>query len=139
MKAPSLKNINTEISYANFCLPSVQKALTQCLQCGYCIDVCEAHNHTPWESGTPRGKVYYIRTIDTNGMDVVDKMLGRKVELSPDFVDAMYKCTGCGNCEVVCHAQINLIELGEDMRAWLVKNGVGPLSAHKGMAEKVAK
>ena len=25
------------------------------------------------------------------------------------------------------------------MRAWLVKNGVGPLSAHKGMAEKVAK
>ena len=120
-----------------YSLPRVQKALAQCLQCGYCISVCEAHSQTPWESVTPRGKIYYIKTIDTNGMDVVDKMLNRKVELSPEFVDAMYKCTGCGNCEVVCHAHINLIELWEDMRAWLVKNGVGPMSAHKAMAEKI--
>ena len=40
-------------------LPRVQKVLTACLQCGYCIDVCEAHNQTPWESVTPRGKIYY--------------------------------------------------------------------------------
>lgn len=126
------------MALSKFSLPRVQKALTQCLQCGYCIDVCEAHNQTPWESVTPRGKIYYIKQIDTNGLDAVDKLLGRKIELSPDFVDAMYKCTGCGNCEVVCHAQISLIELWEDMRAWLFKNGAGPLSAHKGMAEKVA-
>ena len=41
-------------------LPRVQKEITACLQCGYCIDVCEAHNQTPWESVTPRGKIYYI-------------------------------------------------------------------------------
>ena len=120
-------------------LPRVQRAMAQCLQCGYCIDVCEAHRQTPWESVTPRGKIYYIKTIDTNGIGTVDKMLGRKVELAPDFVDAMYKCTGCGNCEVVCHAQIKLVDLWEDMRAWLVRNGVAPLSAHKGIAEKISK
>jgi len=119
-------------------LPRVQKVLTACLQCGYCIEVCEAHNQTPWESVTPRGKIYYINQLDKAGTGALDKMLNREVSLNPDFVDAMYKCTGCGNCEVVCHAQIHLVEFWEEMRAWLVENGVAPLSAHKGMAKNVA-
>ena len=49
-------------------LPRVQQELAACLQCGYCISVCEAHNQTPWESVTPRGKIYYIRQIDEKGM-----------------------------------------------------------------------
>lgn len=118
-------------------MPRIQKEITACLQCGYCIDVCEAHNQTPWESVTPRGKIYYITQLDKLGMGAEDKLLGRDVQLSPEFVDAMYKCTGRGNCEVVCHAQIHLVEFWEKMREWLVQNGVGPLSAHKGMAEKV--
>ena len=119
-------------------LPRVQKVLTACLQCGYCIDVCEAHNQTPWESVTPRGKIYYVNQLDKVGTGALDGLLGREVSLSPEFVDAMYKCTGCGNCEVVCHAQIHLVDFWEDMRAWIVENGAGPLSAHKGMAAKVA-
>lgn len=119
-------------------LPRVQKVLTACLQCGYCIDVCEAHNQTPWESVTPRGKIYYVNQLDKAGTGALDGLLGREVSLSPEFVDAMYKCTGCGNCEVVCHAQIHLVDFWEDMRAWIVENGAGPLSAHKGMAAKVA-
>ena len=126
-----------KVKLSKFNLPRVQKALTQCLQCGYCIEVCEAHNQTPWESVTPRGKIYYIKAIDTNGMDIVDTALGRKIELSDDFVDAMYKCTGCGNCEVVCHAHINLVDLWEEMREWMFKNGAGPLPAHKGIAVNV--
>ena len=126
-----------KVKLSKFNLPRVQKALTQCLQCGYCIEVCEAHNQTPWESVTPRGKIYYIKAIDTNGMDIVDTALGRKIELSDDFVDAMYKCTGCGNCEVVCHAHISLVDLWEEMREWMFKNGAGPLPAHKGIAVNV--
>lgn len=118
-------------------LPRVQQELTACLQCGYCISVCEAHNQTPWESVTPRGKIYYIRQLDEMALGAVDKLLGREVELSPEFVDAMYKCTGCGNCEVVCHAQIKLVEFWEKMRTWMFKNGGGPLPAHKGMAGKI--
>lgn len=116
-------------------MPRIQKELTACLQCGYCINVCEAHNQTPWESDTPRGKIYYLNQLSQ--ADGLDKLLKREVSLSPYFVDAMYKCTGCGNCEVVCHAQIPLIELWESVRTWLVKEGVGPMKAHAGMAKKV--
>ena len=116
-------------------MPRIQQELTACLQCGYCISVCEAHDQTPWESVTPRGKIYYLNQL--TGAGPIDKVLGREVSLSPYFVDAMYKCTGCGNCEVVCHANIPLVEFWETIRKWMVDEGAGPMSAHKGMAKKV--
>jgi len=119
-------------------LPHIEQELNACVQCGYCISVCEAHGQTPWESVTPRGKIYYLRQIDLKALGLMDKALGRKVEVNPYFVDAMYKCTGCGNCEAVCHAHIPLVELWETMRTWMVEQGVAPLPAHKSMAEKVA-
>jgi len=116
-------------------MPRIQQELAACLQCGYCIDVCEAHEQAPWESVTPRGKIYYLRQL--TGAGQADKLLGREVSLSPYFVDAMYKCTGCGNCEVVCHANIPLVEFWEVVRKWMVDEGAGPMPAHKGMAKKV--
>ena len=116
-------------------MPRIQQELTACLQCGYCISVCEAHDQTPWESVTPRGKIYYLNQLMSAGP--IDKLLGRELSLSPYFVDAMYKCTGCGSCEVVCHANIPLVEFWETIRKWMVDEGVGPMSAHKGMAKKV--
>ena len=118
-------------------LPRIARELTQCVQCGYCIDVCEAHEMTPWESVTPRGKIYYLNQLDKAGFGIVDKALGRKVTVSPEFVDAMYKCTGCGNCEAVCHANIHLVEFWETVRTWLVKNDFGPMPAHKVMQERI--
>ena len=118
-------------------MPRIAKALTQCVQCGYCIDVCEAHDRTPWESVTARGKIYYMNQLDKVGFGIVDMALGRKISISPDFVDAMYKCTGCGNCEAVCHSLIHLVDLWEDVRAWLVENGHGPMPAHKVMYDRI--
>lgn len=126
-------------SLKNFKLPRIQRELAQCLQCGYCIEACEAYAQTPWESVTPRGKIYYLSQLDKRGMGMMDKLLNRKTEVSPTFVDAMYKCTGCGNCEAVCHAKIHLVHLWEDLRAWLVDNDVAPLAAHKKLASRIAK
>ena len=119
-------------------LPRITRELVQCQMCGYCIDVCEAHRQTPWESVTPRGKIYYLNQLDKAGFGLIDKVIGRKATISPDFVDAMYKCTGCGNCEEVCHAKIELVKLWEIVRAWLVQEGVAPLPVHKGIAKKIA-
>ena len=118
-------------------IPHIEKELTACVQCGYCISVCQAHNQTPWESVTPRGKIYYLNQINVQGP--LDKPLKREVALSPYFVDAVYKCTGCGNCEAVCHAHIPLVELWETTRTWMVEEGVGPLSAHQAMGLAIAK
>ena len=122
-----------------FKLPSIQRELTQCMQCGYCIEVCEAYARTPWESVTPRGKIYYLKQMDTRGAGLLDWFLGRGTELSPTFADAMYKCTGCGNCETVCHANIHLVSLWENIRAWLVSNEMGPKPAHVRIAQRIRK
>lgn len=118
-------------------MPWIEEALTACVQCGYCISGCQAHRQTPWESDTPRGKIYYINQI--NAKTPLDKTLGRVASLNPYFVDAMYKCSGCGTCEVVCHAKIHLTELWEQVRKWLVEEGVAPLPVHKGMHDSVVK
>ena len=117
-------------------MPRIDQELTACVQCGYCISVCEAHSQTPWESDTPRGKIYYLNQLSQSDK-LMDSLLKRDVTLSPYFVDAMYRCTGCGNCEVVCHANIRLVDLWEKVRTWLVQEGVGPMKAHKAMAQKV--
>jgi len=116
-------------------MPRIQKEMLSCLQCGYCIEVCEAHAQTPWESVTPRGKIYYLTQLDKK--NPMDKLLNRKIEVSDDFVDAMYKCTGCGNCEVVCHAGIELVTFWERIRAWLVDIKAGPMPAHKKLVDKI--
>jgi len=117
-------------------MPRIQKEMLACLQCGYCIEVCEAHAQTPWESVTPRGKIYYLTQLDKK--NAMDKLLNRNVTVSEDFVDAIYKCTGCGNCETVCHAGLELVSFWERVRAWLVDYGVGPLPAHKKLSERIA-
>ena len=116
-------------------MPRIQKEMLACMQCGYCIDVCEAHGQTPWESVTPRGKIYYLTQLDKK--NAMDGILGRKVELSPEFVDAMYKCTGCGNCEAVCHTGLELVAFWEKIRAWMVSEGIAPMPAHKKLAERI--
>lgn len=118
-------------------LPRIQKELLQCQMCGYCIDVCEAHRQTPWESVTARGKIYYLNQIDKAGAGKVDGLLGRKAVLSPEFVDAMYKCTGCGNCESICHAKIELVALWEKIRTWMTQEGVAPLPVHKKLEKSI--
>ncbi len=118
-------------------LPRVQKELAQCQMCGYCIDVCEAHRQTPWESVTARGKIYYLNQLDKTGFGALDTLLRRKVTLSPEFVDAMYKCTGCGNCEEVCHAKIKLVDLWEKIRKWMADQGVAPLPVHRKLEKSI--
>ena len=126
MKKPQLIN-----------LPRIQKELAQCQMCGYCIEVCEAHRQTPWESVTARGKIYYLNQLDKTGFGAMDKLLKRKATLSPEFVDAMYKCTGCGNCEEVCHAKIELVALWEKVRKWMADEGVAPLPVHKKLEKSI--
>ena len=126
MKGPQLIN-----------LPRIQKELAQCQMCGYCIDVCEAHRQTPWESVTARGKIYYLNQLDKTGFGAMDKLLKRKVTLSPEFVDAMYKCTGCGNCEEICHAKIELVALWEKVRKWMADEGVAPLPVHRKLEKSI--
>ncbi|MFP4196460.1 MAG: (Fe-S)-binding protein [Methanomassiliicoccales archaeon] len=118
-------------------MPDIDRELLACLQCGYCVKVCPAYSQTPWESCTPRGKVYYLTQLANRSP--MDRLLGRKVDIDPEFVDAIFKCTGCGRCHEVCHVGIEFAEFWEKIREWLVEQGAGPKKAHQKIDERISK
>jgi len=56
-------------------------------------------------------------------------------------LEVMYACTLCGACDVACKRNLDLeIELTlESLRVKAVKDGVGPMPAHKKIAENIDK
>ncbi|MGD0056876.1 MAG: (Fe-S)-binding protein [Methanomassiliicoccales archaeon] len=116
-------------------MPEIKRDLLACLQCGYCIRVCDTWGQTPWESVTPRGKIFYLNQLMRKSP--VDALLGRKVEVNEEFVKAVYMCTGCAACWTVCHANIEFAEFWEKVREWLVDQGAGPLPPHTKLHDRI--
>lgn len=116
-------------------MPEIKREMLACLQCGYCIRVCDTWGQTPWESVTPRGKIFYLNQLMKKSP--VDTLLGRKVEVDEEFVKAVYMCTGCASCRTVCHVNIDFAEFWEKVREWLVDQGAGPLPAHSKFHERI--
>lgn len=116
-------------------LPNIDREVQACLQCGYCIRTCETWRQTPWESVTPRGKIFYISQLGKR--TAIDKMLGRKVEIDDEFVEALYMCTTCAACATVCHVGIDFAEFWEKVREWCIDNGHGPMPAHVTIRERL--
>lgn len=114
---------------------SIERDMTACLQCGYCIRVCDTWAQSPWESNSPRGKIFYLNQLAKR--TVLDKMLGRKVEVDDEFVEALFWCTGCARCHTVCHVSIEFAEFWETVREWVVEQGKGPLDAHIKIRERL--
>jgi len=110
--------------------------LYACLQCGYCRSVCPIFAEKGWESFTPRGKVYWLKQISDKG--IIDKILGRDVEPTEEWINAMYSCTLCSRCETECHVNIKFHEFWEEAKNWMVRNGYGPPEAAKDMYKYIA-
>ncbi len=111
------------------------KDMFACLQCGYCRSVCPVYRETGWESLTPRGKVFYLKQLSSKGL--MDKILRRKIEASPEWMKRLFSCTLCSRCETVCHVDIPFHEFWEDARKWIVENGYGPPSAAVDMYKNI--
>jgi len=116
-------------------LPHINRELSACLQCGYCVRVCDTYAQEPWESVSPRGKVFYLKQLQNR--TPMDAILGRKVEVDDEFVEALYRCTGCAACWQVCHVSIEFAAFWEKVREWVVEQGKGPLPAHKKIRERI--
>jgi heterodisulfide reductase subunit D len=117
---------------------SIARDLDACLQCGYCRETCPVFGQDPWESASPRGKVYMLKQLDRKGlMDRILTIFDRDINISDEFVERVYWCTSCGMCEQVCHVEIPFPELWEEVKEWLVEQGVAPLEAHKGFLTRI--
>lgn len=112
-----------------------ERELYACLQCGYCRAVCPVYVETGWESNNPRGKLFALKQLASRGpMDVI---LRRKVKLDEAFKMRLYQCTSCGACDEVCHVNIELSHLWEELKEWMLEQGYEPLEAHKKIRERV--
>ena len=85
--------------------------LRACNMCGNCAPVCPAWQEIGWESASPRGKVFFMKSVELRSP--LDRLLrrqgrlrlrrqGEPTEAAEEFARAVYECTGCGACEAVC-------------------------------------
>jgi heterodisulfide reductase subunit D len=110
--------------------------LYACLQCGYCRSICPIYAEKGWESFTPRGKLYWMKQMTDQGF--IDKLLGRKIEPTEEWINAMFSCTLCSRCETECHVNIKFHEFWDDAKKWMVQNGYGPPQRAKDMFKYIA-
>jgi len=117
-------------------MPERDIDIFSCLQCGYCRNVCPAYGQFGWESNTPRGKMFAIRA-SKSGMPLMD-MVTPGVKLGPEFFERLYHCTSCGACDEVCHVNIHLSNLWEEMKEWMIyEKGMKPKPAHRALYDRI--
>ncbi|MCX6657713.1 MAG: (Fe-S)-binding protein, partial [Euryarchaeota archaeon] len=112
-----------------------------CTRCGECTSTCptggEAQNI---ELVTPRGKILKLREFYKAQYGLKARLLGPK-QIPEDQLKELssraYECTICGQCKTVCPAHLDTIEMWENMREFLVANGLAPLPAHESIIKSI--
>jgi len=100
-----------------------------CVQCGYCRTVCPIFEQIPWESASPRGKLFYLKELVRKGASNLDE----------DFAKRLFQCTLCGRCEEVCQLSIRTEDMWRKVRATVYEAGKSPepiMAMDGGLAEK---
>lgn len=106
-----------------------------CTRCGECTATCPTGGEAQQkELVTPRGKILRLSEFYKRQYGLRARILGPRdigdAELR-ELAEKAYECTICGQCRTVCPAHLDTIEMWENMREFLVDNGLGPMEAHK--------
>ncbi|HEX8873494.1 MAG TPA: (Fe-S)-binding protein [Nitrosospira sp.] len=86
-----------------------------CARCGECQVWCPVYAQDSRELITARGKLGFLRRLIEGTLSGDDRK---------DFINALYECSACGQCHVVCPVRINTHDLWEQARMSLVKSGI---------------
>ncbi len=131
--------------------------LDACTRCGECLTWCPVYDQDSKEDIVPRRKVIdflkiartqngFLASIlksDRIGAPIKKwlKSLFRFQDVTnqqiEEFVANLYECSTCGQCEVVCPAHIDTVNLWEDLRRLIVSAGYGPLEPQKALRKSV--
>jgi len=112
-----------------------------CTRCGECTTTCPTGGEAQEvELVTPRGKILRLREFYKRQYGLRAKVFGPK-EISEDELEELttraYECTICGQCRTVCPAHLDTIEMWENMREFMVHNGLAPLPAHESIIKSI--
>jgi heterodisulfide reductase subunit D len=112
-----------------------------CTRCGECTATCPTGGEAQdVELVTPRGKILRLKEFYKSQYGMRAKLLGPKEipdEQLKDLASRAYECTICGQCKIVCPAHLDTIEMWENMREFLVANGLAPLPAHEQIVKSI--
>ena len=131
--------------------------LEACTRCGECLKWCPVYDQDPRESIIPRSKILEFLNIvkaqhsifrkalrNRQGGEALKARIRRMLhirEITDDMMEAfaknLYECSTCGQCQVVCPAGIDTVELWEDIRQLVVAAGYGPLESQKVLVKSV--
>ncbi|MCG6880659.1 MAG: (Fe-S)-binding protein [Deltaproteobacteria bacterium] len=117
--------------------------MSRCIKCKGCTWV--EHTYMPgakFMTRCPSATKYEFDAYGAYGkMRIGHAMAEGKLEWNEKALEVMYACTLCGACDVGCKRNLDL-EIGlslESLRVKAVQDGVGPMRAHKKVAEKINK
>jgi glycolate oxidase iron-sulfur subunit len=93
--------------------------VVQCMRCGSCLPRCPTYRTDGIETQSPGGRVAMIKAV----------MDGRLAP-SEEFVEHMYHCLDCRNCQSVCPAGVKVGELVLEARQRIEENRFQPVFKH---------
>ena len=118
-------------------IPDIEEDVLACIQCGYCNAICPTYEEFKWESASPRGKMYFLRTFLFQ--NILDRLFRRDNKYKQGFVKSLFICASCGACNKVCPVRIPLSHRWEQLKEWLFFEGYAPLERLKPIRDRVKK
>ena len=131
--------------------------LDACTRCGECLIWCPVYDQDPRENILPRQKILDFLRIIKNQQSLLNPIVENQRVPDPvkkwirkifrlekineedvqRFALNLYECSTCGQCQVVCPANIDTVNLWENIRELMVSSGYGPLEPQKTLAKSV--
>jgi glycolate oxidase len=103
----------------------IDNEILACVQCGFCRVGCPTFSETHLESLNARGRIMLCYGI-----------LSGAIEPTPELAERLFKCTTCMNCKVVCPSRIEVVDVIEKVRQFLVMNGLA-IDKHKQIEKNI--
>ena len=131
--------------------------LDACTRCGECLSWCPVYDQDSREGLIPRRKIidflrlarsqsgFLAGIMNSNHVSeslkgFIGKICGYQEptrEQVDEFVSNLYECSTCGQCEIVCPAHIDTVNLWEELRRLIVRADYGPLVPQKALRKSV--
>ena len=92
-----------------FLTPTDYDALTKCVHCGLCLNVCPTYRQNGLEADSPRGRLYLMRAVAEGDLD-----------FSSAVNDHLQLCLQCRACETACPSNVHFGQVMEGARATIL-------------------